>query len=61
MFKVFWQLIISNKSRITIDISRIKMHYNIFLKNFSNKFILVNEIGKILYLNLKYKKKDLGF
>ena len=55
------QLLISNILRSIINISRIKIDYNIFFTNFFNKFILINKIKRAKFLNLKYKKKDLGF
>ena len=47
--------------KTTIDISRIKINYNIFFKNFFNKSILVNRAKKELLLDFKYKENDLGF
>ena len=37
------------------------MHYHNFFKNFFNKSILVERVQKTMFLDLKYRKKDLGF
>ena len=37
------------------------MHYYNFFKNFFNNSILVERVQKTMFLDLKYKKKDLSF
>ena len=44
-----------------IDASKTKIYYYIFFKIFFNKFILMSKVGKILFLDLKYRKEDLHF
>ena len=51
---------ISNTLRLIINISKTKIYYYIFLKNFLNKSILVNKVGKIKFLALRCRKKDLN-
>ena len=48
----------TDKIKVMKYISRIKMYYKMFLKNFINKSILVNIIKKVKFLNFKYIKKD---
>ena len=35
-------------------------HLKIFFEDFFNKFVLANKFSKVLILNFRYKKDDLG-
>ena len=43
------------------NISKIKMYYNIFFKNFLSKFILASRVKGVTSLKLWYKKENLDF
>ena len=51
----------SDAPRLTIDIIKTWIYYNIFFKNFFNKFILAKIEKRIEFLDLKYRKIDLSF
>ena len=52
---------ISNILRLIINISGIRNYYYFFFKNFFNKFVLVNRVGRMRFLDLGYKKENLSF
>ena len=59
ILKIFWQLIISNPLKTTINTNETKLYHHIFFKNFINKFFLANKLERERFLDLRSKKKDL--
>lgn len=47
--------------KTTINIYKTKGNYNIFFKNFFNKFILVNKVKIAKFINVRYKEKNFDF
>lgn len=53
IFTIFWYLMKNNILRLIIEISRTKIYYYAFYKNFINNSILVIEVEKMRFLNLR--------
>ena len=51
---------ISNILREIMNMNGIKIYYHIFFKDFFKKFILVNKVEDIMFLNLRYREEDLN-